>query len=161
MKKRMLIVISAIMLSFLYTSAYAGESLEIYADKIVSESKKEFMFTSSPFIYSSDKKYVYVPIDDIAPALGAGLGWDSSRNAEICIFDDTTYYLYPNKNEIETENGFIWTSTPCIIKDDKLYVSKDNIELMTGVSLDVKSKLDEYGIIETLNSTKIYINGIE
>lgn len=161
MKKKMLIFISAIVLIFIYTPAYAGESLEIYADKMVSESKNEFMFSSSPFIYTSDNKYVYVPIDDIAPVLGISLGWDSSRNAEICISGDNTYYIYPNKNEIETKNGFIWTSTPCIIKDDKLYVSKDNIELMTGVSLDVKSKLDEYGIIETLNSTKIYINGIE
>ena len=161
MKKRMLIAISAIMLCFMYTSAYAVESLEIYADRAVSELKREFMFTSSPFIYASDEKYEYIPIDDIAPALGLSLGWDLSRHAEICIFDDTTYYLYPNKNEIETENGFIWTSTPCIIKDDKLYVSKDNIELMTGVSINVKSELEEYGIIETLNSTKIYINGIE
>ena len=162
MKKQILIIMSLIIL-MLSVSVFAQSSkVEIYKDKAVFSEGGEKNLSSPPFMYKTDKEYLYVPIEDIMPSLGANLGWDSARNAEICIIDGKTFYIYPDKNEIELDGQMLWCDAPSIVKNNVFYISSEHIKMITDVVVEPKSDIDRYGIFTVIaKQDKAYVNGME
>ena len=158
-----MITILSVIVFMLSFTAFADENkIEVYKDKAVFLQGGEKDFSSPPFTYKTDKDYLYVSIEDIMPLLGGKLGWDSGKNAEICIVNDKTYYIYPDRNEIELGAEMLWCDAPSIIRDNVFYISSEHIKMMTGVELDSKSKVDSYGVLTVLaKQDRAFVNGRE
>lgn len=161
MKKIFSLLLPLVLILLFPCFTNAETTIEIYENKAVTE-RGEMPLKSLPFLYKTDKEYVYVPIEDVMPALGGNLGWDIERNAEICIYNDKTYYLYADRNEVECNGEFLWLDAPSIIKDNRFYINEEAIEMITGLTLNKKADLKEYGVITVIpESKKAFINGEE
>lgn len=157
-----MMLLSLVFLLMLQVPSSAETSVDIYENRAVTGDNTEISLKSLPFLYTTDKEYLYIPIEDIMPALGGNLGWDSQRNAEICIYDNKTYYIYPEKNEIEIEGEFVWCDAPSLIKNDRFYINNDAFNVITGKTLNKKSDFKEYGILMVIaENTKVFVNGKE
>ncbi len=162
MKKQILVILSLIIIMLSLNVFADGNIVEVYRDKAVFSEGDERTFSSPPFTYETDKKYLYVPIEDIMPSLGGNLSWDSTRNAEICIAGDKTYYIYANKNEVEVDGQILWCDAPSIIKDNVFYISSEHIKMMTNATFEFKSDIDSYGIFTVVaKQEKAFVNGRE
>ncbi len=161
MKNKISILLTLILMFCFPCLSQAQNSIEIYENKAVTETG-EISFKSLPFLYKTDKESVYVPIEDLLPVLGANLGWDIERNAEICIYNGKTYYLYAGKNEIEHNGENYWLDSPSIIKDNRFYINEEAVKYITGKTFEVKTNLKEYGVLTVIGeSKKAFINGKE
>ena len=161
MKKIFSLLLPLVLILLFPCFTNAETTIEIYENKAVTE-RGEMPLKSLPFLYKTDKEYMYVPIEDVMPALGGNLGWDIERNAEICIYNGKTYYLYADRNEVECSGEFLWLDAPSIIKDNRFYINEEAIEMITGLTLNKKADLKEYGVITVIpESKKAFINGDE
>ena len=161
-KKLISIIMSLIIILSCISVVNAKESAKVYTDKVVMENGREIPITSSAFVYKIDKEYLYLPIDEILPSLGVTLGWDSERNAEICIANGEVFYVFPNRNEVLNNQKMEWLDSPSIIKDGVFYISNELIEYLTGIKMTAPSALEEYGIITVISgSKKAFANGRE
>lgn len=157
--KRLTIILLAIYVVFSFSAVKAESDIEIYDEYAVFNEEK-VAFTSKPFVYSSDREYIYLPIEDIMPVLGGNLGWDNERNAEICIYKGNTFYIYSEKNEIEYNGEMLWSDGPSIIRDGRFYICDDAVKLITGMDLSAMDNLEEYGILGVIpESTTAFLNG--
>ena len=160
MKKIVYPVIVAVLLSFFTVSA--NDSIDVYKDKAVTVSGRETQLRAEPFVYVTDREFLYVPIDDVAPLCGGVLGWDAQKGALVCVVGDKTYYIYQDKNEVECNGKNLWFNAPALIKDGIMYISDELIDALMGTKLKTMSDFSEYGRISLLGGqTKCYINGIE
>ena len=114
-KKLISIIMSLIIILSCISVVNAKESAKVYTDKVVMENGREIPISSPAFVYKIDKEYLYLPIDEILPSLGVTLGWDSERNAEICIENDEVFYVFPNRNEVLNNQKTEWLDSPSII----------------------------------------------
>ncbi len=147
------------MLSIL--SAGAEETLTVYENRVITGAN-EIQLKSPAFTYETDREYTYIPIEDVLPELGASLGWDIDKNAEICIVNNKTYYIYSERNEIECNGEIYWCDAPSIIKDGRFYINDDAFSFMTGTSLAKSGNLPQYKMFTVIaESTKAFINGVE
>ena len=161
MKNKFSVLLPLVLILLFGRFANAQTAIEVYENKAVTE-KGEISLKSLPFLYKTDKEYLYVPIEDVMPVLGGNLGWDIQRNAEICIYDGKTYYFYADRNEVEYNGEFLWLDAPSVIKDNRFYINEEAVEIMTGISLDKKADFEEYGVISVIaDSRKAFINGKE
>ena len=161
MKIKLSILLPLVLIFCFPCLANAQKSIEIYENKAVTE-KGEVSFKSLPFLYTTDKEYLYIPIEDVLPAMGANLGWDSQRNAEICIYNGKTYYLYSNRNEVEYNGEFLWFDAPSLIKDNRFYINDEVFKYITGDVLTSEAEIQEYGVLTVVaNDRKAFLNGKE
>ena len=157
--KKLLVLTFVILIMFSYLVADAESSVNVYSNYVTIGDKK-IELNSEAFIYQSEKECTYIPIEDIIPVLGGGLGWDTDRNAEICIYNGKTFYIYSEKNEIEYNGEILWSDGPSIIKDGRFYICDDALEIMTGLYITNADELREYGVFEVVSeSTTAYLNG--
>lgn len=162
MKNKLLIILALLVFISVPLLAEAKSSVEVYQDKIVLEGNRELPLKSQPFLYTTDREYLYIPIEDIMPSLGGGLGWEFNKNAEICIINGKTYYFYANKNETEIDGDLVWMDAPSLIKNGRFYISDEAFELMTEKKLKKISEIGKYGILTVIaNSNKAFINDRE
>ncbi len=158
MKKISAIILTLMML--VITSANAEGTFTVNKDSVKADI--EIKLQSSAFVLRTDKEYAYIPIEDVLPELGASLGWDTERNAEICIMNGKTYYIYSERNEIECNGEIYWCDAPSVIKDGRFYISDDAFRLITDKSLKKGDDLPLYGMFAVIaDSTRAFVNGCE
>ena len=161
MKNKLSILLPLVLIFCFPCFAKAEKTIEIYENKAVTE-KGEASLKSLPFLYKTDRENLYIPIEDVLIPMGANLGWDIQRNAEICIYNGKTYYLYPNRNEVEYNGEFLWFGAPSLIKDNRFYINEEVFEYITGNKLEAKAEVGEYGILTVVSeSKKAFLNGRE
>ena len=158
MKKRFAIILSLVFMTAFIPFVKADTTAVVFKDRLVWEN--EIKLNSEPFVFTNDKEYIYLPVEDVIPQLGGGLGWDSTRNAEICVVDNETYYVYSERNEIEYNGEILWCDAPSIIKDGRFYINNEAVNLMTGITLQRGEELQKYGVFTAIaNSNKVFVNG--
>lgn len=160
MKK--LLIIFSVLMTMCSSHARVEENITVYENEISISANKNIDLKSYAFTYETNREYLYIPIEDVMPEFGASLGWDTGRNAEICIIDDKTYYIYSEQNEIECDGEIYWCDAPSIIKDGRFYINDDAFMYMTGVRLSNGGNLSPYKMFTVIaESTKVFVNGRE
>lgn len=160
MKKLVSLMLIAATLFTATATVMSETDITIHKDRIAFDEGQETVLSSDAFSYETDKKYFYVPIEDIASEFGFGLGWDEERGAEICIVGDKTYYIYPNRNELELEGGMLWMNAPALLVNGRIYINDEHIYEFAQKAVKGDGNLPEYKIITVIGkSTSAFING--
>lgn len=160
MKKIFSLILAVAMVIAIAPVAFSQGNATVRKTSIAFGEGQETVLSSDAFFYVTDKEYLYVPIEDIAPVFGLGLGWDSNRGAEICIAGDSTYLIFPNRNEVEVNGEMAWFDSPALIKDGRLYISDELIFDITGTILTKGGDIPEYKNITVIGRSQIaFING--
>ena len=154
MKKPHLMLMTILVVLLLPICANATGIAEIYKNKAVFDGKETITLCGEPFMYKGESEELYVPVDDILPSLNAVLGWDSSRNAEICIFGGKTYYIYPHRNEIEYNGEYLWQGYKPMIRNGVFYISASTVKTITGAELVAKDTLPVVKGRDTLSDSQ-------
>ncbi len=163
MKKILSILCTVAILMGTLVTVSAEREIKVFNNKAVADDGQEIALNFAPFSYlCRGGEYVYVSIDEIAPLLGIGLGWDSERNAEICLYGENKMLIYPDKNEVEVNGEERWMNSPAIMKDNCLYISSEHIKDITDLTITKGEDLSEYGMVTVIGkSKKAFINDRE
>lgn len=160
MKRLISIFLVAVMGLIIMPTSLADGDITVSKDTIAFDEGQETALSSNAFLYETDKEYLYVPIEDIAPVFGLGLGWDSERNAEICIVGEDKYLIFPDRNEAELNGEAIWFNSPTLMYDGRLYISNEHILDFTGNELTPGKNVPLYKRITVIGKSKsVFVNG--
>ncbi len=159
--KRLLSIILVIMtVVTVIPGSFANGSATVNKDTIAFGEGQETVLSTNAFLYETDKEYLYVPIEDVAGELGFGLGWDSNKNAEICIVGEDRYLIFPDKNEVELNGEILWFNSPALMYKGRLYISDEHIFDFTGREINKGNDLPQYKRITVIGKSRdIFVNG--
>lgn len=101
---------------------------------------KEYPLTGEILLYYSN---VFVPIDDVLPACGYTLGWDSSINATVALKDNVTSYIIINSPVMWTGAVRYEYNHPTFVFGDKGYMSVEMFSDLTGYYVTVDGNIEE------------------
>jgi len=102
----------------------------------------------------------YLPIEEVLPAIGYWVSWDSEQQAFVCTKDGLVSYLYPSRNNIwvGTEE-YVFDHTPVSFRG-KTYVSEKMFKALTGSRIQVSGGIEEYMNVTLIGGQKYCrING--
>ncbi len=160
MKKILSLILTVALMTTIAPVVFSQGNITVNKGTIAFGEGQETVLSSDAFFYVTDKEYLYVPIEDIASVLGFGLGWDTSRGAEICIAGEKIYYIFPDRNEVEVNGEMLWFNSPALIKDGRLYISDELVFNIMGEALINGGDLPEYKSITVIGKSKnAYVNG--
>ena len=110
-----------------------------------------------PLIYGGK---CHIPLEDVLPALGFMIDWDTSQNAYILTRGDVVSYLYPARSNIWVGGDeYVFSSLPLVLSG-RTYISPDVFYALTGYGVKCESLPDEYMNVTLLGAEKFcYVNG--
>lgn len=160
MKKLLSIILAVSLILSVAVIGSAEPSATVNKDIIAFSEGQETVLSTNAFLYETDKKYLYVPIEDIAQRFGFGLGWDSEKNAEICIVGDNRYLLFPDRNEVELNGENLWFNSPALMYNGRLYISDEHILDFTGQEIIKGRDVPQYKRVTVIGKSKdVFVNG--
>ncbi len=160
MKRILSIILVSVMGLSLIPTGFAKGNATVNKGTIAFGEGQETVLSSNAFSYETNKEYLYVPIEDVAKEFGFGLGWDSEKNAEICIVGEKRYLIFPDRNEVESEGEVLWFDSPALMYNGRLYISDEHILDFTGREIEKGKDLPEYKRITVIGKSKdIFVNG--
>jgi len=130
-----------------YSVEVSGELQEYTKVTLLGEELK--CYVNDEEVLLKDKSYMhknqaYLSVDDILPALGYVLGWDSNINAVTCTKDGIVSYVFPALNNMWVgPTEYVFEDKPLIISN-RAYISDEMFTTLTGCEVIVNGRLANY-----------------
>ncbi|MBQ3054138.1 MAG: hypothetical protein IJC89_04460 [Clostridia bacterium] len=146
--------------------AISGYSVEV--DKKITDEYKEFTFVGKSLEWDNNGKKcemktpcylyggnIYFSVDDVLPKIGYTLGWQDDIKAVVCVKNEDIIYIISQKYNVWVNEKQYIFETPSLIRDDRLYISGDMLEKITGGKVYKTGEFEIYYMRDLLENTTI------